>query len=38
MYNKESRINVINWSSKVRNLLQNAGFGDVWIFPDSVNF
>ena len=34
----ESRINVINWSSKVRNLLQNAGFGDVWLFPDSVNF
>ena len=33
----ESRINVINWSSKVRNLLQNAGFGDVWLFPDSVN-
>ena len=34
----ESRINVINWSSKVRNLLQNAGFGDVWLFPDSVKF
>ena len=33
----ESRINVIIWSSKVRNLLQNAGFGDVWLFPDSVN-
>ena len=30
-------INVINWSSKVRNLLQNAGFEDVWLFPDSVN-
>jgi len=34
----ESRLNVINWSSKVRNLLQNACFEDVWIFPDSVNF
>ena len=34
----DSRINVINWSSEVRNLLQNAGFGDVWLFPDSVNF
>ena len=33
----ESKINVINWSSKVRNLLQNSGFGDVWLFPDSVN-
>ena len=34
----ESWINVINWSSKVRNLLQNEGFGDVWLFHDSVNF
>ena len=34
----ESRINVINWSSKVRNMLQSSGFEDVWLFPDSVNF
>jgi len=24
--------------SKVRNLLQTAGFGDVWLFPDTEFF
>jgi hypothetical protein len=29
--------NVVNWASKVRDLLQNAGFNDVWLFPSSVD-
>ena len=27
----------INWLSKIRNLLQQSGFNDVWLFPRSVN-
>ena len=27
----------VNWVTKVRDLLQNAGFNDVWLFPASVN-
>ena len=27
----------INWLSKRRNLLQQSGFNDVWLFPCSVN-
>ena len=23
----------INWLSKIRNLLQQSGFNDVWLFP-----
>ena len=33
----ESNVRVINWASRVRDLLQNAGFNDVWLFPHSVN-
>ena len=27
----------INWLCKIRNLLQQSGFNDVWLFPCSVN-
>ena len=27
----------INWLSKIRNLLQQSVFNDVWLFPCSVN-
>ena len=27
----------INWLSEIRNLLQQSGFNDVWLFPRSVN-
>ena len=33
----ERNINVTNWASNVRSLLQNAGFNDVWLFPESVD-
>ena len=26
-----------NWSSKVRDILNQTGFNDVWLFPESVN-
>ena len=29
--------NAVNWASKVRDLLQNTGFHDVWMYPSSVN-
>lgn len=28
---------IVNWSSKVRDILQNAGFAVVWTFPESVD-
>lgn len=28
---------IVNWSSKVRNILQNCGFVDVRLYPESVN-
>ena len=31
--NKNSNV----WTNKVKALLQNTGFYDVWLFPDSVN-
>ena len=27
----------VNWSSKVRDILNHSGFGDVWLFPESIN-
>ena len=32
----DTKPNVINWSSKVRDILNNSGFADVWLFPESV--
>lgn len=29
--------NFVNWASKVRDLLQNTGFHEVWMYPSSVN-
>lgn len=29
--------NCQNWASSVRDLLQNSGFNDVWLYPESVN-
>jgi hypothetical protein len=31
-----SKSNTINWLSKVKALLQSAGFNDVWMYPESV--
>jgi len=31
------RNNTVNWSSKVRDILNHSGFGDVWLFPESIN-
>jgi hypothetical protein len=33
----EHNSRVVNWSSKVRDILQSSGFNDVWQFPSSVN-
>lgn len=32
----ESNINIINWTTNVKNLLQKSGFPDVWLYPTSV--
>ena len=24
---------MVNWSSKVRDILQNAGFHEIWLYP-----
>ena len=33
----ENIIRCNNWITKVRDLLQNTGFVDVWMYPESVN-
>jgi len=33
----ERKNNTNNWSSKVRDILNQTGFNDVWLFPESVN-
>ena len=33
----ERKHNTNNWSSKVRDILNQTGFNDVWFFPESVN-
>ena len=34
----EEDVNIVNWwSSKVRDILQNAGWRDIWLYPESVN-
>ena len=33
----EHKNNTNNWSSKVRDILNQTGFNDVWLFPESVN-
>ena len=33
----ERDVNIVNWSSKVRDILQNAGFREIWLYPESVN-
>ena len=33
----ENIIRCNNWITKVRDLLQNNGFVDVWMYPESVN-
>lgn len=30
-------VNVVNWVSKIKNLLERIGFPDIWMFPSSVN-
>ena len=32
----ETQNNTVNWSSKVRKMLNQTGFTDVWLFPESV--
>ena len=36
-YKFDRDMSVVNWASKVIYLLQNLGFIDVWLFPESVN-
>jgi hypothetical protein len=33
----ERKNNANNWSSKIRDILNQTGFTDVWLFPESVN-
>jgi hypothetical protein len=33
----EHNQNVSNWTYKVRKLLQESGFEEIWLFPESVN-
>lgn len=33
----ENNVHLVNWASKVRHILQSAGFNNVWLYPSSVN-
>ena len=33
----ENYVNIVNCSSKIRDILQNEGFHEIWLYPESVN-